>query len=185
MAACSILDFGVMAQPRNRADKTTEPDPQEAEVMSGHVLRQTAEPEGSTRTTLLQGVEQGGRTTPLPLSVSIIENQIESMPTSEDIEVRPTTYAHMEAKRVIVGTYAAMFSGRPRVGHKPPNPIVGTDDVGGILVSWASGNKYVAAKFASRPELRSFVYFEQAAAHQAMDLSEQNLLDRLRWLNEQ
>jgi hypothetical protein len=125
---------------------------------------------------------QSGRSAPLPLWVSTIQRQLEFLPASEDIEVRPSSYAHDEAKRMVGAAYATLFLDNPLPNRKPPAPILGTDDVGGILISWILGNRYVAAKFAARPDSRSFVYFEEGAEHRAVEVSEQSLADRLRWL---
>jgi hypothetical protein len=182
MAACPVLDFGVMP-----SDKAPETDPQQIqnENVNRYSMRHpAAEPSESSKTASLFGAEQRGRMVPLPLSVSVVESQIESLPTSEDVEVPPTTYAHAEAKRVIASAYMEIFSAKPNVRTlTPPNPIIGTDDVGGIMVSWTSGNKYIAAKFASRPESKSFLYFEQETEHQALDLNELVLSEKLRWLS--
>ena len=188
MAACPILDFGATPPSGNRGGKA-ETDPQQIqnENMNRYLLRPPSQAkERSTAVSLFEGAEQSVGTTFRPLSVAVVESQIDLLPTSEDVEVPPTTFAHGEAKRMIVGAYVEIFSDKPNQRtRKPPAPVIGTDDMGGILVSWTSGNKYVAAKFASQPEVRSFVYFEQQGAeHRALDLSDQNLLDRLRWLSE-
>ncbi len=183
MAACPILDFGAMPASRDRADRPPEIDPQQPENpdVDYYLVRQIAEQrERSEVASLGEAVQQSGRTSLLPLAASLVGSQIESLPKSEDIEVRPTNYAHGEAMRLIVGAYVSIFSHRQR--HRLPRPIIGTDDAGAILISWTSGNKYVAAKFAPQPGSRSFVYFEEGAQHQALDLSEQNLLNRLQWL---
>ncbi len=187
MAACPILDFGVMPASEKRTDKAPETVPQQ--IQNENVNRYlmphpTTEPSERFKVAALIATEQSGRMVPLPLSVSVVESQIESLPTSEDVEVPPTTYAHGEAKRVVASAYLEIFLANVNLRtHMPPSAIIGTDDMGGILASWTSGNKYLAAKFASRPELRSFIYFEQGAVHQALDLSEQTLSDRLRWLS--
>jgi hypothetical protein len=186
MAACQILDFGAVPT-RKRTDKAPETDPQQIqnENVNRYLERSGSVVGWEIKTGALIATEQSGRLVSLPLSVSVVESQIESLPTSEDVEVPPTTYAHAEAKRVIASAYMEIFSAKPNVRTlTPPNPIIGTDDVGGIMVSWTSGNKYVAAKFASRPESRSFLYFEQQAAeHQALDLNELTLSEKLRWLS--
>src|SRR5258707_14405116 len=152
MAACPILDFGATPPSLNRSSKESETDPQQ--LQNENLNRYVRPPSQPRAVSLFEGGEQSVRTTLLPLSVSVVESQIESLPTSDDIEVPPTPFAHVEAKRVIVGAYVAIFSDKlNRRTYKPPAPVIGTDDVGGILVSWTSGNKYVAAKFASQPEV--------------------------------
>ena len=187
MAACPILDFGAVPASGNQSAKESETDPQQIqnENLNRHLLRPPSQRrERSTAVSLFEGAEQSVGTTFRPLSVAVVESQIDLLPTSEDVEVPPTTFAHGEAKRMIVGAYVEIFSDKPNQRtRKPPAPVIGTDDMGGILVSWTSGNKYVAAKFASQPAVRSFVYFEQGAEHRALDLNEQSLLDRLRWLS--
>lgn len=183
MAACRVLDFGVTTPSRHRRkEEQYEVEPQQVQEENVNRYLQRS-PDARTERYIapLDAGEQRSEGTNLPLWASLVENRIKTLPTSDDVEVPPTTYAHVEARRVIGSAYVAIWTQRT---HKPPTPIIGTDDLGGILVSWTSGNKYVAAKFASQPESRSFVYSEQGVEHQAVDLNEQSLSHRLRWLSE-
>lgn len=187
MAANPILDFGAIAQPVYRGTEATGPDARQVSRQDeSHALLYPVEPcEVSESSGPLQTSNQSASAARLPIAVSIIQTQIDSLPASDDIEARPTSYALAEARRVILGAYAEVFSKNLSESSKrPPKPVLGTDDAGGILISWTAGPRYLAAKFAPGPELNSFVYFEQGATHQALDLSEQNLLEKLRWLSE-
>lgn len=185
MAANPILDFGVLAQPAYRGSGAPEPDPRQisGQDMDCDLLYALEPSEVFESRESLQTSNQSATAARLPIAASIIRAQIESLPASDDSETRPTSYALAEAGRVIVGAYAEMFSKSSSVSSKTPPAVLGTDDVGGILASWTSGSRYLAAKFASGPELKSFVYFEQGATHQALELSQQSLLEKLRWLS--
>jgi hypothetical protein len=116
-----------------------------------------------------------------PKWVSAIKQQLQALMTSDDIDVKPTSYAFSRVRASIMFVYHSMAADKAR-RESPPAPVIGTDESGGVMVSWTSGGKYVAAKFGAGPELRSFVYFEQGVTHSAVDLSQQNLLAKVRWL---
>jgi len=187
MATCLIFDLGIAPQspqPVRGADREFETGLQQFQNENQQMYPTNQHQENASEPAPSFGAsEQSGRTLRLPLLVSIVQRQIELLPALEDVEIRPTSYAYSEAKQTVVSAYAAVFSDRHHRPEKLPTPIIGTDDVGGILISWVSGAKYLAAKFASQPELRSFLYFEEGVEHQALDSNEQNLVDRLRWLS--
>src|SRR2546429_9416936 len=113
MAACRILDFGVAPPSTARSDKAPEADPQQIqnENVNRSVTRQMAEPrERSKPGPLFEVAEQIGKMLMLPLSVLAVAGQIESLPTSEDVEVRPTSFAHLQSKRLVMAAYVSLFS---------------------------------------------------------------------------
>lgn len=120
---------------------------------------------------------------PSPPWYSAVKNQLESLPTSDDLEVAPTADAYLRAEHLVMSAYASMVSEKVH-GNVLATPVIGTDDSGGIMVSWSARDKYVAAHFGARPESRSFLYFEQGAKHGVVGLSEQSLLEKLKWLSQ-
>jgi hypothetical protein len=180
MAAGAMLDFGVAPVSSERSEKSPEADAQQiqSENLNRLLPEKTAE-----ATSSLEPAGQIGKLLTLPFSVMAIASQMDSLPTSDDVEVRPTNYAYLRAKQSVLAAYVSMLSEKTERIRIPTHPIIGTDDVGGVLVSWASGDKYVAVKFGAQPDSRSFVYFEQGEDHHALDLSEKNLLEKLKWLS--
>lgn len=119
---------------------------------------------------------------PFQLPISMIKRHIEALQTSEDVEVRPAGYAYFTALQTILAAYTVLFSeknGRYRL----PTPVIGTDDLGAILISWTAGDKYVAAKFGADPQSLSSLYFEQGENYGTEDLDEFPLMSRLKWLS--
>ena len=186
MAACQIWDFGTARSSEVEDYTEVRVDVQQFLNVKLNRDKYRTQPESrkpSITPDLISGAEPSERKASLPLSVELVQRQIESLPGSEDVEVVPTSFAFSEAMRLVVGAYAAIFA--VGVGRRIPKlsaPVIGTDDVGGILISWRYRDKYVAAKFGSRPGLRSFVYFQEGLDHRVLDLNEQNLADRLGWL---
>ncbi len=187
MSACQIWDFGTARSSEVDDVKDLEADLQQllnAKINRNRFRYQPQSRKSSETPALISAAEQTERKAPLPLSVELVQHQIESLPGSEDVEVGPSSFAYSEAVRLVVGAYSAIFStaAGPRI-PKLPTPVIGTDDVGGILISWTQEDKYVAAKFASQPNLRSFIYFEEGLHHEALESNEQALYERLRWLS--
>ena len=123
----------------------------------------------------------------LPLSVLAVEGQLESLPDSEDIEVKPTNWARFYAKRTVIPAFAAISKDR-QIQVLLPSPTIGTDDAGGIMVSWVLGEKYLLANFGATTQSKSFIYFEEgtpllyAELHDVEVLDDAHLSNRLRWL---
>jgi len=119
---------------------------------------------------------------------SPVIREIDALLAGSEDEVVPTMYAYQRARSFIEGAYGEVrgqrvkkHSGVPEIF---PKPLVTTDDVGGIRVSWRTETRQVRANFGARPEpeLRSYVYFESAFDHGIEPLDTQHLAGRLAWL---
>jgi hypothetical protein len=119
---------------------------------------------------------------------SPVISEIDALLAGSEDEVVPTGYAHERARSIIEAAYGEInrrrFKKHWGVPKIFPKPLVTTDDVGGIRVSWCTENKQVRANFGARPEpeLRSYVYFESALEHGVDQLDAQHLAGRLAWL---
>jgi len=117
-----------------------------------------------------------------PASSLVVEKQIESLVRGGDVEVRPTGYANLRVRQFVLSAYSILSDKKSKL--KIPVPVIDTEDDGAIMVSWLHANKYLAAKFGATPEARSRLYFEQDNEHGTADLSEENLVAKLKWLSE-
>lgn len=187
MAACPIFDIDLAPRSAGAANKSlnAESHLMWTEAMNRYLADRLQERGNVVEVEhTLGALEQASGMALLPLPVLLVQRQLDTLPESEDIEARPSAFALSQAQRVVISAYMAALGreSRTRV-PRPPGPVVGTDELGGILISWIHGNKYVAAKFAPSPDLLSFVYFEEGLNHQALDLNEQTLAEKLRWLS--
>lgn len=113
-------------------------------------------------------------------------SEIDALLAGSEDEVAPTRHAYERARSVVEAAYGELdrLRGKKRRGVPEifPKPLVTTDDVGGIRLSWRMGSKQVRANFGARPELQSYVYFESGLEHNAEDLDVEHLAGRLAWL---
>jgi hypothetical protein len=127
-----------------------------------------------------QGVGVSARRT-LP-----VVEAIDALQAGNEDEVRPTEFAYKNARSTIESAYGEVDGSRAKkrrgVPAIFPKPLITTDDVGGIRLSWITENKQVRANFGARPELRSYVYFESGSEHDVEPLDPQHLAGRLAWL---
>jgi hypothetical protein len=100
----------------------------------------------------------------------------------EDDEVRASEYAYKAARAVIESTYGRLQAEKRMPLKSLPNPIVATDDRGGLRISWENGEKHVRTSFAASEGLRSYLYFESPANHDVEELLPNTLSDRLDWI---
>jgi hypothetical protein len=112
--------------------------------------------------------------------------EIDTLRAGREDEVVPTEYAYKNARSIIESTYGEISSPRSKkrrsVPEIFPEPLVTTDDVGGIRLSWRTEAGQVRANFGATPELRSYVYFESGLEHDVEPLDPQHLAGRLTWL---
>lgn len=113
-------------------------------------------------------------------------SEIDALLAGSDDEVAPTRHAYERARSVVEAAYGEVNRLRAKkrrgVPEIFPRPLVTTDDVGGIRLSWRLGTKQVRANFGAQPELQSYVYFESGVEHNAEDLDVEHLAGRLAWL---
>jgi hypothetical protein len=112
--------------------------------------------------------------------------EIDALLARDEDEVAPTPYAYEKARSVVESAYAEISRGR---GKKPrgvpevfPKPLVTTDDVGGIRLSWRAGSKHLTVNFGATDQRRSYVYFETNADHGIHELQPHALAAKLGWL---
>jgi len=112
--------------------------------------------------------------------------EIDALRAGREDEVIPTEHAYRNARSIVESAYGQINSpsGRKQLGVPEifPKPLISTDDVGGIRLSWRTGTKQVRANFGANPELRSYVYFEHGREHAVEELDPQRLSGRLTWL---
>ena len=113
-----------------------------------------------------------------------VEKQLDSLITSESVEVPPTSYAQIIAKLNVVTAYNLIFATREPAGNLPaiPIPLATTDDAGGVIMVWRVGDKSVIANFGAGANRRSFIYSSQHEHREALDMNELTLRDKLLWL---
>ena len=112
--------------------------------------------------------------------------EIDALRVGREDEVVPTEYAYKNARSIVESAYGEINSPRSKrrrgVPEIFPKPLVTTDDVGGIRLSWRTEAAQVRANFGARPELRSYVYFESPLEHDVELLDPHHLAERLTWL---
>lgn len=111
---------------------------------------------------------------------------IDALLSRDEDEVAPTPYAYEKARSIVESAYAEINKAR---GQKPrgvpeifPRPLVTTDDVGGIRLSWRAGSKHLTVNFGATAQRKSYVYFETNADHGVHELQANALAAKLGWL---
>jgi hypothetical protein len=175
---------------RSRDDRQTEAQETVQDLAEAAVLRALmAKVEPSISTVLLRRVlskrqslllaDIEGLAPMVKSSRSAIE-AIDALRAGTEDEAAPTEYAYERARAIVEAAYGRM---RPHsIPTILPRPVITTDDVGGIRLSWRSEAKQVRANFGAGPELQSYVYFESNSEHNAEDLDSEHLAGRLAWL---
>jgi hypothetical protein len=178
MAACQVWNLGSVESPekvrsgRNQIEQSSFANDQNPNLAGGAEPRLVVEV-----SSLLPELPGQVLRMDLPWRALMVQSLIDSLTTSEEIEVRPTDYAFTRAKHILLSALLSSEKARPAVP-----PVIGTDDMGGILITWTSGDKYLAAKFGAGPQSNSFIYHEQGAPNPAAEISERNLSEMLEWL---
>jgi hypothetical protein len=100
-------------------------------------------------------------------------------------EVPPTNFAYLKSRAVVGMAYGLMLSKQNLFTMLAgiPEPVIVTDDVGGIRMAWRKGNKTVRANFGGDEHLQSYSYFESPTEHGVVPLDGGSLSDRLKWLS--
>jgi hypothetical protein len=116
----------------------------------------------------------------LPTILASIDRLIS--PDANDGDLPATEYAYQSARAVVESAYGRLRdSGKHRATNLPA-PIVTTDDIGGVKLSWQRGDRHVRTSFAASQGMRSYLYFESAAEHAVEDLQPSALSSRLEWI---
>jgi hypothetical protein len=112
--------------------------------------------------------------------------EIDALRAGREDEVVPTEYAYKNARSIVESAYGEINNPHSKkrrgVPEIFPKPLVTTDDVGGIRLSWRTEAAQVRANFGATPQLRSYVYFESDLEHDVEPLDPQHLARRLTWL---
>lgn len=164
---------GLMSSKRLTYVNMTIPSVSGEEVLAKTDLQQ--ELEGPGLVLDVQGVSQlASRSRP-------VLEAIDALLAGGEDEVVPTRFAYERARSVVEAAYGQVKTHK-NVPTLIPRPLVTTDDVGGIRLSWRTSDRQVRANFGARPDLRSYIYFESALEHSVEPLDAQHLARRLAWL---
>jgi hypothetical protein len=171
MAACPVLDFGSLASDTPTTTTSADAGLQQGQNFNRQISIEQSKPLLSQRPDELINFWS------VYASMPSVVKKFQNLAVSDDVEVPPTGYAQFVATQTVPAVYELLTR-----SSALPEPAMGTDDSGAIMVSWSRADKYVAANFGANPETRSFIYFEQGTERASTSLTENNLLDRLRWL---
>jgi hypothetical protein len=130
--------------------------------------------------------EQSGGSDPL----AIIQTGIDKLMSPEENSGDPeaTAYAYRNARAIVESVYGRLYIGeepgdkRLRQSARERLPLITTDELGGVRLSWQNGDRHVRINFAAAEDLRSYLYFESPAEHDVQALRPSTLLDRLKWM---
>jgi hypothetical protein len=117
--------------------------------------------------------------TPSPLS-SVLASVDELVAPDPDGDVPATEHAYQSARAVLEAAYGRLLATKPRANL--PAPVVTTDDIGGVRVSWQLGERHVRTNFGATPNQNSYLYFESPTEHAADALQPTALSTRLEWM---
>jgi len=98
---------------------------------------------------------------------------------------RPTQYALSNAVRVLAAAYIEIRLENAQCYWSITEPVLATDSVGGIRVTWRRDSRELRANFGAGPELRTYLYFESEGGHGIRELRSETLCERLQWLTAQ
>jgi hypothetical protein len=97
-------------------------------------------------------------------------------------EIAATEYAVLEASKSVTGALVTMQLERAVAFATLPGPVLSTDDVGGIRISWSQKNACVRANFGATPHNRTYLYFESGNDRGIAAVDPSTLAERLFWL---
>jgi hypothetical protein len=100
----------------------------------------------------------------------------------EDDWVPPTEYSRSNAGKLVAAAYTLIRLEDPHRYELIPEPILTTDDQGGIRITWRSNGREIRANFGGQPDLRTYLYHESGSQYGIEDLNDRSLSDRLRWI---
>jgi hypothetical protein len=125
---------------------------------------------------LVAGNAESRDATPNPLS-SVLAS-VDQLIADPDNDERATEHAYQSARAVLEAAYGRLATKQTNL----PAPIVTTDDIGGVRVSWQLGERHVRTSFGATPDQNSYLYFESATEHAVDQLQPTALFTRLEWM---
>jgi hypothetical protein len=93
-------------------------------------------------------------------------------------------FAYWNAVRLLSAAYGLLMVTTPSY-FRLPRPTLSADEEGGLRCRWVGHQREIRINFAGRPELRSYIYYEQEPVYALEELTADNAAARLRWLLEE